>query len=190
MAEYNIISQTIWNSEKYKSLKKDHIAKLVYLYFINSPHSNSCGCYTVHVGYIMADLNMVEEEVVKSIDRLSEVGLIEYDYDENTVYIHRFLDHNPPRNPKHAIKVFNDSLSIGSKRFRVLCMAQISAILKKKGWKLSEDKQEILDRLSIGQPTLVTPNPTQPNPTQRIYRRFPRSTRSRSGNRGDFRTHT
>lgn len=169
MAEYNIIAQSLWHSEKFKSLKKDHFAKLVFHYLVNSPHSNSCGCYPIHVGYIMADINCSEQDAIKAIESLSAANLIGYNFEENTVIIPNFLEHNPPRNPKHAIKVFNDSLSIPCKEFRRLCVIELLRIMEVKGWKLPKEKAQIAESLSkaygIGLPGLDAPNPTQPNPT-------------------------
>ncbi len=163
MSEYNIISKSVWNSKKFKSLKKDQFSKLVYLYLLNCRHSNSCGCYFIHPGYIADDLNCTESEVKKSMENLSAVDLIEYDTDENTVFIKNFLIHNPPRNPKHAIKVFNDTMMIPSRAMRSACISQLSAILREKNWKLPKDKQELIESLSytlsIGMPDLATPIP-------------------------------
>lgn len=152
MSEYNIISKSIWGSEKFASLKKDQFAKLLYLYFLNSPHSNSCGCYAIRFGYIAADLDCSEENVRYGIDTLSKAYLIEYDYDENTVFIPNFLTYNPPRNPKHAIKVFNDALMIPSKKMKAACIAQLSAIISDKTWKMPKEKQDHIDMISKGYP--------------------------------------
>lgn len=159
MSEYNIISQSLWHSEKFKSLSKDQFSKLLYIYFLNSPHSNSCGCYPIHIGYIMADLNCNEEDARKGIESLSKAYLIDYDFDENTVFIPFFLSHNQPRNPKHAIKVFNDTLSIPSKKMRAVCTLELMRVLEGKGWKLPKEKQQILESISKGYPELETPRP-------------------------------
>lgn len=174
MAEYNIISKSLWNSEKFKSLKNDQFTKLVYLYLLNSPHSNSCGCYSIHIGYIMADLNCSQKEVSDALDKLKMTYLIEYDFDENTVLITNFLNHNPPRNPKHAIKVFNDVLSVSSKKMQILRMQEFKRVLEEKKYTLDAEKTELMNKLSstytpsyqIPIPQNSPLNATQDNATQ------------------------
>lgn len=169
MAEYNIISQSIWHSEKFKTLKDDQFSKLVFLYLVNSPHSNSCGCYAIHIGYIMADLNCSEKDAKEAIESLTQRLLIEYNYEENTVLIPNFMEHNPPRNPNHGIKVLNDSLSIPCKNFRQRRAQEILRVIEGKGWKVPKEKRQIVESLTPSlTPTMTkntTPNPTQPNPT-------------------------
>ena len=163
MTGYNIISRSLWRSEKFKKLP-DANAKLLFMYFVNGPHSNSCGCYVVHLGYIMADFGWTEEQARKGIDSLCDTLLIGYNFEENTVHIPKFFDHNPPSNPKHAIKVFNDTLSIPYPEFRALVIQDLATLLEKKGWKLPEEKQHEMDTLlhtlSKGYPHLTQRNST------------------------------
>lgn len=159
MSGYNIISKSIWLSKKFRSLE-DSDAKLLFLYFLNAPSSNSSGCYVITIGYIMSDLRWSEDRVRKGIDTLCHTLLIGYHEQEEIVYIPNFLSHNPPTNPKHAIKVFNDTLSIPYPEFRASAMQDLATVLKDKGWELPEEKKKQLDTLSKGYPHVTQRNVT------------------------------
>jgi hypothetical protein len=164
MANYNIIAKSLWNSEKFRALP-DSDAKLLFAYFCNNDHDNSCGCYKIHPGYIMADMEWPEAQVRAAMKHLADAEMIAYDEKEYTLFLPKFFDHNAPSNPKHAIKIFNDTLSIRNEEFRAETLLELSKALKAKGWKLSDDKQEQLDTLLKGYsiPTSHLPYLTSPH---------------------------
>lgn len=52
---YQRIYSQIWYDEKFSALSDD--AKLLFVYLLTSPHSNSVGLYVIRMAYIYADLN-------------------------------------------------------------------------------------------------------------------------------------
>jgi len=164
MANYNIISKSLWRSAKFKAVENPR-AQLLFLYFLNGPHSNSCGCYVIHVGYIMADFKWTEAVAREAINDLIKASLIGYDFKSDTLYLPKFFEHNAPANPNHAAKIFNDTLSIPHDEFRAKTLRDLSMALDAKGWKLKPEKQQQLDTLlkgyREGYPHLTYPNPTQ-----------------------------
>lgn len=111
MRDYGKISTAVWRSQKFKSLKSDN-HKLFYLYLHTCPHVNSVGCFWLPTGYAAADLKWEENEVIKAIDSLSQIGMISYDNNESIIYIDGFLSHSPVTNVKHAFGSAKIALSL------------------------------------------------------------------------------
>ena len=144
------IKTTIWNSDKFYGLSP--IGKLFYFYCHSNRHVNSCGCYFIHYGYIMADLNVSEKEAFAAIDECGKSGLIGYNRDQNTVYINRFFDINHPTNPKHALKILSDTKNIPYKKYRDARIQELKQFIEATDWKITDTLKEQLDTLSIGKP--------------------------------------
>jgi len=145
MRDFSKVNTSIWKSKKFTKLSPEH--KLFYIYCLSAPNSNSCGLYVNQLGYMMIDLKWTEKQVRDSIDRVSEVGLIEYDYDEEVVFVDRWYEFNEPANPKHCIKIANDTLSIGSKKLLYRSIPQFLAVLQSKKWVLPEFIRSEIDRV-------------------------------------------
>jgi len=146
MRDYSKVSTSVWHSKRFKSLSDKH--KLFYLYCLTSQKCNSCGCYSNHTGYMMVDLDWEIEDIKEAIMCVEKTGLIGYDETEYTLYLHRWFDYNPPTNPKHASKVFSDTLSIPSKKLRELCILELWRFLEGTTWKVNPIIKEEVDRVS------------------------------------------
>lgn len=112
--DFGKISTTIWKSRRFKSLRADDLARLLYFYFHTSPHGNSIGCYWIPILYAAADLGCDANGIDRGIDTLCEAGLVDYDRDEELVRIVDFLapGNSPVANQKHAIGSVKIAMSL------------------------------------------------------------------------------
>ncbi|MDZ7868802.1 MAG: hypothetical protein U5L02_06290 [Rheinheimera sp.] len=101
MRDYGKISTSIWRSKKFNGLASDS-ERLFYFYLHTCQHVNSVGCYSLPIGYIMADLDWTKKAAIEAIDSLSKAGLIAYDSEESLLRLVDYLKHDQFTNPKHA----------------------------------------------------------------------------------------
>lgn len=102
MRNYTKVSTSLQDSEKYKALGRDYIAKHMYDTFLRCKQTNSTGCFTMKVGYACEDFDIDADVFRMAIERLCEVGLIEYEKTSQTLLIVKWMDHNAPTNANHA----------------------------------------------------------------------------------------
>lgn len=100
MREFGRIETRFWSSSKVAGI--GDAARLLLLYLITSPHSNSIGCYVLKRGYAMEDLGWPAARVDESLDRLTEAGLVDFDPDHALVRITGWWGHNRIENPNVA----------------------------------------------------------------------------------------
>ncbi|MBW2032801.1 MAG: hypothetical protein JRI94_04290 [Deltaproteobacteria bacterium] len=96
MREYGQIQLRFWSNPDIQGLADQ--AKLLALYFLSGPHSNSLGCFRCPPGYIAEDLHWDLDIVQKHLDALRGIGFLEYDESLGWVFIPKFLKWNPPQN--------------------------------------------------------------------------------------------
>lgn len=135
MRDFCKVSPTVWRSQKFKKL--DKCDQLLYLYFLTCPHGNSIGCYYLPMAYVCIDLGMDDEALKKGIERVSETGLIEFDYAEQIILIHNWLTFNEPMNPKHGQKIISDISKIPSGHFKRLVAISFNSFSQAKGWSVT-----------------------------------------------------
>ena len=145
MRQYSKISPTIWRSKKFRKLESDD-ARLAYFYLITCPHSNSAGCFDLPLVYGGADLGWQTERFGKAIDRLSSVGLIRFDGDENTVLIENWAKFNPPTNAKHALGLISELEAASSDDLKSVASQCFSDLLAEKSFKGDIDILRNIDR--------------------------------------------
>ncbi|MFH1640341.1 MAG: hypothetical protein ABIA66_00075 [Candidatus Omnitrophota bacterium] len=108
MSRYQKIHSQLWQDEKIKILSDS--AKLLFLYILSSPHSNSIGLYVLPKGYVFEDLKWSEKQFGKPFRELLGKQLIYYDFESNLIMIKNHLKHNPLENEnqtKAALKIFS-----------------------------------------------------------------------------------
>lgn len=104
MNRYTRISTRFWDS---RSLSDNE--KLLFLYTLTSPHSNTIGFYVLPKLYIMHDLGWSRQRLAKPFNKLLQVGFIKYCNKTSVILIPDYLKHNPIQNKNQAIaavKVF------------------------------------------------------------------------------------
>lgn len=109
MYRYQKIESKIWHDEKFKKLSDD--AKILFLYFLTSPHSNILGAYVLPKEYIIADLKWSSKRLSKPFAELLKSELCFYENSTELLLVANHLKHNPIENPnqaKSAAKSLND----------------------------------------------------------------------------------
>lgn len=98
MNRYARISTRFWNDSTLGNNER-----LLFLYVVTSPHSNSIGFYVLPKLYIMHDLGWSRQRLAKPFNKLLGVGFIKYCDKTSTVLIPDFLKHNPIQNKNQAV---------------------------------------------------------------------------------------
>jgi hypothetical protein len=98
MNRYTRISTRFWDS---RSLSDNE--KLLFLYTLTSPHSNTIGFYVLPKLYIMHDLGWSRQRLAKPFNKLLQVGFIKYCNKTSVILIPNFLKHNPIQNKNQAV---------------------------------------------------------------------------------------
>lgn len=158
MREFAKISPSIWRSRKVKSLENDIEAKLLYFYFLTSPHSNSIGCYDLPIGYGSSDLGWERDVYRKAMDRLSKAFLIEFDIHDETLFIVNWATFNPPTNPKHALGMLDQLKKASSVELRSKAASEFLAVMREKSNIKDSKVMEVIESLLKGyQEPIETP---------------------------------
>lgn len=139
---YQKVEVNTWNDEKFSLLSQD--GKLMFLYFLTCPHSNSIGAYVVKKGYISDDLRWNPKKVNDVLSELQKIGLVRYDNMFSVVVVMNYLKHNTIENPnqcKNAVKTFmslpktellldvKNSLETVSKHFKIPFVYRFETII-------------------------------------------------------------
>jgi hypothetical protein len=143
MREFIKVAPSVWGSKRFSKLSDD--GKILYLHCLTSPRANSAGLFQGEIGYMMVDLKWNEDRIRAAIAETKATGLIDYDEDESVFLIDRWFEFNAPTNPKHAMKVFADSLSVPFTPLSEKAFASLINVLEKKQWTVP---QNLLDKLA------------------------------------------
>jgi len=143
MRDFNKVNSSLWGSRKFNLLSTPD--RLLYLYFLTSPHSNSSGCYRCKIGYIIDDLKMSREDILKGIERVSHTLLICFDEQEEMVFIANWFVFNPPVNPNHAKKILADIVALPKSELKIRTLEDFSAFVKDKNWHVTENLDKIIE---------------------------------------------
>lgn len=96
MQRYAKVSIKFWTDEKILSLSEK--TKLLALYLLTSPHSNSLGLYYLPLQYVSADLGFGVKEVMEGIKELEKIQFCIYDENTRVVFLPNFLTYNSFQN--------------------------------------------------------------------------------------------
>lgn len=112
-----MVSRSVWRSERFGQLEA-HRDKLAFFYFLTCEHQTGTGCYRLPDGYAVADLGWPMQEYVEARQMVQNAGLIDRDDETHEIYVERWLQNNPPQNPKHATGIRTLINQIESDRLR------------------------------------------------------------------------
>lgn len=166
MRDFSKVSPSVWRSKKFRKLADD-TAKLVYLYLLTCPHGNSAGCFDLDPAYACTDLGVDEKAYRKAINSLCKVGLIEFDEDENTVFLINWATFNEPTNPKHAIGLLAKLDSASSARLKLMALEDAWRSIEGKGFDNSDALRKARDTLSKAYREALAPDQTRPDLDQK-----------------------
>lgn len=117
MSEYRKIGIRLWRSKRFA--KVGETAKLMYVYFLTNPHTNTIGLYEIPLSYIPLDTGLEQRAIHRAIVDLSEAGLIAHDPENDLILIERWLDHSPITNKKHLMGAITRVLSISPSKLKL-----------------------------------------------------------------------
>lgn len=162
MRDFSKVSPSVWRSKKFRKLAED-VSKLVYLYLLTCPHGNSAGCFDLDPAYACTDLGIDEKAYRKAINSLCKVSLIEFDDDENTVFLVNWATFNEPTNPKHAMGLLAKLDSASSPRLKQRALEDAWAAIEAKGFSDSEALRKAYNTLSKAYTEALAPDQTRPD---------------------------
>lgn len=144
MRDFSKIVTSIWGSKRFRSLPEGSDSQLLYFYFHTCKHVTSIGCYELPVEYIRADMKphqsyWSDTRIHTCIEALRKAGLIEYNYDEEVLFIYDFLEKSPLQNPKHAVGAAKLALALPNCFEKYLVLKDLMADPRMK------DREELQD---------------------------------------------
>ena len=86
------IETRLWHDEKVRVMTSD--TKLLWLYLLTGPHSNSLGCYVISKATIADDLDWPLPKLERTFSELLAKNLIQYDVPTRLLFIINYLKHN------------------------------------------------------------------------------------------------
>ena len=124
---YGIVRASLWSaSRKWKALRGDDDARLLYFYLLTCPHRNSVGCYILPREYAVIDLCWTEPRLADALDSLAKVRLIAYDSNEDVVRIIDSIKQDGPKNPSAAKGMLDAALSLPDCREKAECLWELA----------------------------------------------------------------
>ena len=100
MPRYRKIDVRIWNDSKFASLSND--AKLIFLFLLTSPFTQSIGAVPLDKNTVSRKLNLDSIRYGIGYSELETKGMIKY-AEEGLYWIKNFYKYNPPENPKVVV---------------------------------------------------------------------------------------
>lgn len=97
MRDYGKVHTSFWASETLRDLDAD--AKLLALYLLTSPHTNTIGAFRLPDAYACEDLGWDAKRFQNGLETLSACGFIRHDRATRWVWIVNWLKFNEPANP-------------------------------------------------------------------------------------------
>lgn len=108
--KFGKIDTGIWQNPKFRLLSDD--AQKMFLYLCTCKHTSGASAYELSLGYITDDLNWPLERVDETLDELALKPFVLRDPATNIIFIPGWWDHNQPENPKVAIYLSRQLLSL------------------------------------------------------------------------------
>jgi len=102
---YNKIQDNFWIDEKVRSW--DFKTRMIALYLLTNQHRISEGLYRLPLSYIVEDMELEKEEILKSVERLTADNFIKYDRANSMVLIINALKYQPLQNINHCKAALN-----------------------------------------------------------------------------------
>lgn len=86
------IETRLWHDEKVREMTSD--TKLLWLYLLTGPQSNSLGCYVISKAAIADDLDWPLPKLERTFSELLAKRLVQYDTPTRLLFIINYLKHN------------------------------------------------------------------------------------------------
>lgn len=92
MREYGLVYSKFWTNPEMQGL--DDTTKLLALYLLSGPHTNSIGCYRIPTGYAAEDLNKTSGSLAEAFQKLHDMTFIRRDFTTGWTLIPNYLRFN------------------------------------------------------------------------------------------------
>ena len=127
MGRYGRINSSLWkSSRKWRGIRSNRDARLLYFYLHTNHHANSVLTYFLPLAYIANDNGFSMEESRKAIDSLSEAGLIWYSWEESVVHVVGAVLQDEPTNKKHAKGMLKALFEVDDCEAKCLCAKELA----------------------------------------------------------------
>ena len=102
MSRYAYIHTTTWQDKKFRQLSES--AKMLYIAMLTAPNSNMIGLYEWPVAYALHDLgDWDRDKFFSCLAEIEGLDMARYDAENEVVFIHNFLKHNPLTSIKQVV---------------------------------------------------------------------------------------
>lgn len=124
--DYGKISTALWRkSKRFKKLKGNDAARLLYFYLHTCPDVNSVGCFVLPLDDAAFELGWNDETLDSAIIDLSKAELIKFDQKTETVFISKFLENSPITNKKHGIGAVKNTIKLPDSDLKKAVLAEL-----------------------------------------------------------------
>ena len=143
MREYGQVQLAFWTHREIQGLSDQ--AKILAMYLLTGPHSNSLGCFRCPNGYIAEDLRWDYEIISKSFAELNKIGFVKRDEDSGWTLLPNYLKWNPIQNDNVGKKIAKLFEAVPSD---VTVYKDLLEALKRYGSRLPEDAINHIETIS------------------------------------------
>lgn len=111
---YTKIYNKFWTDPKVKK-GLQALDKYLFIYFIANPHIHFTGLYYIPILLIEDETGMNNSEITKGIEKLQSIGVIDYDFDTEMVFVYKMFryylnEHTLTLSQKKEIKKYLDNI--------------------------------------------------------------------------------
>jgi len=150
MRRFTTVSPQVWTSQRFAALPND-TARMLYLYFLTSPHQTSIGCHRAPVAYVCADTGLTAAAYTAALANLSKADLVKASKVTGEVLILRWFKHSPPTNAKHYLGAFKLTQGIEDEEFREETVTELND-----AWGQALQRMEPQNRVTAARATNYT----------------------------------
>lgn len=84
------INRSVWMDKRFEEVGL--IGRLTYIYLLTAPSGDLAGFFRFPVKFISADLKIGEDDVIGAMDELVDTGLVEYDQENELLFVPAIVD--------------------------------------------------------------------------------------------------
>lgn len=93
------INRSVWMDKRFGRIGL--IGRLTYMYLLTAPSGDFAGFFRFPVKFISADLKIGEDDVISAMDELINTGLVEYDQENELLFVPAIIDATPIKTKNH-----------------------------------------------------------------------------------------
>jgi hypothetical protein len=125
MRVFTKVSPQVWSSPAFRALPDD--ARLLFHYYLSSPHQTSAGCCGLPDGYAITDLGWEMDRYRSARTALADASMVKVDLDSSEILVMKWFKHNPAMNPSHRKSIVRAIQQIASKALQGCAQQELEA---------------------------------------------------------------